>query len=66
MGVVIKTLPVTMTVNRLKELGKRLFNLGSKQLEFSYITKEVSIILKLNICLYIIILKIIHPIISSY
>lgn len=32
-----------MTINRLKELGKRLFGLGSKQLEFSYLTKEVDI-----------------------
>jgi len=29
-----------MTINRLKDLGKRLFGLGSKQLEFSYLTKE--------------------------
>ncbi|XP_060840515.1 tubulin-specific chaperone E [Rhopalosiphum padi] len=38
--VIIKTLPITMTLNRLKELGKRLFGLGNKQLEFSYLTKE--------------------------
>lgn len=40
--VVIKTLPITMTLNRLKDLGKRLFGLGSKRLEFSYLTKEVN------------------------
>lgn len=39
---VIKTLPVTMTLHRFKELGKRLFGLGNKTLEFSYITKEVN------------------------
>lgn len=44
--VIIKTLPVTMTLHRLKELGKRLFGLGSKQLELSYYTKEVSIVVK--------------------
>lgn len=42
MGVVTKTLPSTMTLHRLKELGKRLFGLGSKQLQFSYSTKEVN------------------------
>lgn len=42
---VIKTLPITMTLNRLKDLGKRLFGLGSKQLEFSYLTKEVNLIM---------------------
>jgi len=41
--VIIKTLPITMTLNRLKELGKRLFGLGNKQLEFSYLTKEVNL-----------------------
>lgn len=40
--VVIKTLPVTMTLYRFKELGKRLFDLGNKTLEFSYLTKEVN------------------------
>lgn len=43
--VVIKTLPITMTLHRLKELGKRLFSLGSKMLEFSYFTKEVNFFL---------------------
>ncbi|VVC27021.1 Hypothetical protein CINCED_3A022009 [Cinara cedri] len=38
--VIIKTLPITMTLNRLKDLGKRLFGLGNKQIEFSYLTKE--------------------------
>jgi len=42
--IVIKTLPITMTLHRLKELGKRLFSLGSKPLEFSYLTKEVKFI----------------------
>lgn len=32
-----------MTLNRLKDLGKRLFDLGNKQLEFSYLTKEVNL-----------------------
>lgn len=41
--VIIKTLPITMTLNRLKDLGKRLFGLGNKQLEFSYLTKEVNL-----------------------
>lgn len=41
--VIIKTLPITMTLNRLKDLGKRLFSLGNKQLEFSYLTKEVNL-----------------------
>lgn len=40
--IVTKTLPVTMTLNRLKDLGRRLFSLGNKELEFSYLTKEVS------------------------
>jgi len=40
--VIIKTLPITMTLNRLKDLGKRLFGLGNKQLEFSYLIKEVN------------------------
>lgn len=40
---VLKTLPITMTLNRLKELGKRLFGLGNKQIEFSYLTKEVKL-----------------------
>ncbi|XP_050425004.1 tubulin-specific chaperone E [Adelges cooleyi] len=35
-----KTLPVTMTLNRLKELSKRLFNLGNKPLEFTYSTLQ--------------------------
>lgn len=39
--IILKTLPITMTLNRLKDLGKRLFGLGNKQLEFSYLTKEV-------------------------
>lgn len=39
--VIIKTLPISMTLNRLKDLGKRLFSLGNKKLEFSYLTKEV-------------------------
>lgn len=43
MDVIIKTLPITMTLNRLKELGKRLFGLGNKQLEFSYLIKEVNL-----------------------
>ncbi|XP_025190549.1 tubulin-specific chaperone E isoform X1 [Melanaphis sacchari] len=38
--VIIKTLPITMTLNRFKDLGKRLFGLGNRQLEFSYVTKE--------------------------
>ncbi|XP_001945495.1 tubulin-specific chaperone E [Acyrthosiphon pisum] len=38
--VITKTLPITMTLNRLKDLGKRLFGLGNKQLEFSYLIKE--------------------------
>lgn len=42
-NVIEKTLPTTMTINRLKDLGKRLFNLGNKELEFSYLTKEVNI-----------------------
>lgn len=37
----MKTLPITMTLYRLKELGKRLFNLGNKSIELAYITKEV-------------------------
>lgn len=41
--VIIKTLPITMTLNRLKDLGKRLFGLGNRQLEFSYLIKEVNI-----------------------
>lgn len=40
--VIVKTLPVSMTLHRLKELGKRLFGLGNKQLELSYYTKEVN------------------------
>lgn len=47
-NVVEKTLPTTMTINRLKDLGKRLFSLGNKQLEFSYITKEVNIYFSLT------------------
>jgi len=43
MDVIIKTLPITMTLNRLKDLGKRIFGLGNKQLEFSYLTKEVNL-----------------------
>ncbi|XP_050549145.1 tubulin-specific chaperone E [Daktulosphaira vitifoliae] len=31
-----KTLPVTMTMYRLKELSKRIFNLGNKNLELTY------------------------------
>lgn len=42
MNVIEKTIPTSMTINRLKDLGKRLFNLGNKQLEFSYLTKEVN------------------------
>lgn len=41
--VIIKTLPISMTLNRLKDLGKRLFGLGNKQLEFSYLIKEVNL-----------------------
>lgn len=40
---IIKTLPITMTLNRLKDLGRRLFGLGNKQIEFSYSTKEVKL-----------------------
>jgi len=43
MDVIIKTLPITMTLNRLKDLGKRIFGLGNKQLEFSYLIKEVNL-----------------------
>lgn len=42
-----------MTIYRLKELGKRLFGLGNKTLEFSYLTKEVNLnYSKYNLILY--------------
>lgn len=37
---VIKKLPITITLHRVRDIGNRLFNLGSKQIELSYITKE--------------------------
>jgi len=49
---VIKKLPITMTLHRLRELGNHLFKLGNKQIELSYITKEVKFILNYIICIY--------------